>query len=354
MLEKYLETLLAIESPTYKEQEFVKYVKQRLETKQPSLKIREFEDCLIIEFPYQKNKPHISLIGHSDVVPTHFQPYIKQGHLHGSGASDMKGAIAAYLQLFEDYGEALLDSYNLSCVIYSREERTSIEINGLYHLLQQFPDYFKSIDLAIIGEPTDNTIQIGCVGGIHAVVTIPGLACHSARPWNGTNAIYEALPLMNALAKLNPVKHTVFEVDFFDCIELTECESEMGRTSIPGWWKGNINFRFAPIRNEEQALNELNEFFKQFGIHNDWVKIIDSVPAGSVIETDVFKLIVNSLKLPIVAKQAWTDVAQLTAKGIPAFNYGPGLTSQAHKENEYIVLKDLNEYYESLKQLFLR
>jgi succinyl-diaminopimelate desuccinylase len=53
----------------------------------------------------------------------------------------------------------------------------------------------------------------------------------------------------------------------------------------------------------------------------------------------------------VEAKQAWTDVAQLNGIDIPAFNFGPGLTQQAHKANEYISLRDVVDYYKILYEL---
>ena len=43
----------------------------------------------------------------------------------------------------------------------------------------------------------------------------------------------------------------------------------------------------------------------------------------------------------VAAKQAWTDVARLAAAGVPALNYGPGLTGQAHKAGEYVPVANL-------------
>lgn len=59
----------------------------------------------------------------------------------------------------------------------------------------------------------------------------------------------------------------------------------------------------------------------------------------------------TSLNRPIEAKQAWTDVAQLSQLGIPAFNFGPGRTNQAHKIDEYVVIDDIHAYFEMLKKL---
>ncbi len=353
MLELF-KKLLEIPSPTFKEQEIVAYIKDWSHKNLPVNKITESKDSIILHFPETKGLPHISLVGHSDVVPKYFTPYINEGRLHGAGASDMLGAVACYLYLMKEHGDEILKKYNISILIYAREEGTPLIDNGLYDLIEKFPTYFKNVDLAIVGEPTDNTIQIGCVGSKHAKVLVKGLACHSARPWNGVNAIYKAAPFINKMAELKTVKHTLFGVDFFDVIQLTESHSEPGRTSLPGYWEGNVNFRFAPVYTVEQAEKKLLDLVNSWQIDGLEISIKDSAPAGYVIETKLFQDIVKKLDAPIEAKQAWTDVAQLSAHNIAAFNFGPGLTSQAHKDNEFIIIKDVETYYEKLKNGLLK
>ena len=350
---KLFEQLLAIPSPTFKEQEIVAFIKEWCNANLSGTSITESNDSIIIHFPEKEGLPHISMVGHSDVVPKHFEPYTEDGRLHGSGASDMLGAVACYLQLMKEFAEEVLKKYNISILIYAREEGTPLEQNGLYDLIEHHPEYFKSVDLAIVGEPTDNTIQVGCVGSTHAKVVVKGLACHSARPWNGTNAIYKAAPFINKMAELEPVKHTLFGVDFFDVIQLTESHSEPGRTSLPGYWEGNVNFRFAPVYSIEEAEKKLIDMVNSWNVDGLEITIKDSAPSGSVIETELFKEVVEKLDAPVQAKQAWTDVAQLSAHKISAFNFGPGLTSQAHKDNEYILIKDVEVYYEKLKKALI-
>ena len=60
----------------------------------------------------------------------------------------------------------------------------------------------------------------------------------------------------------------------------------------------------------------------------------------------------QALELPIEAKQAWTDVARLTQRDIPAVNFGPGETAQAHQANESIPIEYLIAGYEALERLF--
>ena len=47
--------------------------------------------------------------------------------------------------------------------------------------------------------------------------------------------------------------------------------------------------------------------------------------------------------------QAWTDIAQLNDAGIPAINFGAGSIKVAHKPEEFIDIKELQEFYELLK-----
>ena len=343
-----LVSLLAIKSPTYSEQACIEFCEQWI-VEHTSFKTRRIGDNLIAESNIDGNKPHFSFVGHLDVVPDHFEPIEDNDKIYGAGASDMKGGVAAFLWFIHQYESALSQHYHISVILYAREEGTPIKENGLYEIIQQEAKFLKSIDLAIIAEPTNNTIQLGCVGSIHAAITVKGKSSHSARPWDGDNALYKALPVIQYFADQVPVAHQVSGVTFSDVISITESQCQPGRTTIPGEWTANVNFRYAPVHQDPEAV--LMQHCNLAGVNRDCVVIKDHVPAGSVIDTAVFKQIMSQLNQPIEAKQAWTDVAQLTAMGVAAFNFGPGLTSQAHLPNEYINVKMIEAYIDYLKRL---
>ena len=139
-----LKQLLAIPSPTFKEQEIIAFIKKWINQNLCDTRIDEFKDSLIVHFPKKEGLPHICLVGHSDVVPEFFDPYIKNNRLYGSGASDMTGALACYLYLMKEFGNKILQNYNISLIIYSREEGTIIEENGLYDLINQYPQLLQN------------------------------------------------------------------------------------------------------------------------------------------------------------------------------------------------------------------
>ncbi len=341
--------ILAVKSPTFEEQDVQAFVKNYLADLTFD-RILEEKDSLIFVCPFKEGKKHISLVGHTDVVPAHFDPYFEDDQLHGSGASDMKAAVAVFMHVLKHHPE-LQEKYNLSFIAYTREEGTAIHDNGLYSLIEAFPEYFDSVDLAILGEPTNNTIQIGCVGSIHVHVKITGKAAHSARPWNGENALYKAIPFIQGIEKIKEKKQTLFGVDFFDVLEITESQSDPGRTTIPENWTCNLNYRFAPTQTLEEAEETLKQTLLGLGLEEGQFRIHDAVFPGEVINSDLFKTVTTNLNAPIEAKQAWTDVAQMTKCGIPAFNFGPGLTEQAHKPNEYIRVTDIDHYLEKLLKI---
>jgi succinyl-diaminopimelate desuccinylase len=296
-------------------------------------------------------KPAVILAGHLDTVPLQegdFPARRAQGRVYGRGASDMKGALAVMIELWRGLDRAALP-VELIEVFYDREEGPLAE-NGLLPLLAARPD-LKSAALALCLEPTDLALQVGCCGSLHATLTFHGRSAHSARPWQGENAIHKAGALLSHLAAQAPRDVGIGELTFREVMSITRIDGFSGRNVVPARCDLNLNYRFAPGRSVDEAQREVEQLAKTFGAA---CKVTDRAPPGPAIFQHPLLLEFRALTAaPLEAKQAWTDVAQLAAEGIAAANFGPGEQAQAHQKNESCGEEALLRSYAMLER-FLR
>jgi succinyl-diaminopimelate desuccinylase len=351
------EALCAIPSPTGAEGE----ISAELETWAKALfpAVQRVKSSLVVwvdgqgEGAVDPARPLILLVGHVDTVPIPEadrgrQPRREGGRLHGPGASDMKGGVALMMELAERLprAERFCD---LALVLYAREEGPFLE-NELGDVLREVPALSRAA-LAICPEPSDNVLQLGCLGSIHATFTFSGRSAHSARPWQGENAIQKAGALLVELAGRAPREARSGGHLFREVISATRIEGGRARNVIPDRCTLNLNFRFAPDRTLEAASEELRALARRHGAAIDLVDLSPACPAYG--DHPLVRRLLERTGVKAESKQAWTDVARLSAHGIPAVNFGPGEPSQAHQQGEWADLAALERGYE-LFEKFLR
>jgi len=298
--------------------------------------------------PGDESHPIVALVGHLDTVRcAEDQPTeIRDGRVYGCGASDMKGGVATMMALLES-GEAPGPVRPL-WIFYDKEEGPQLD-SGLEPVLQS--GVLPRIDLAIVLEPTDRTIQMGCMGTFHATVTVRGTRAHSARPWQGENAIYRARAVLDRFAALQRREVRIGELSFYEVFVVTRCWTENSANVVPDRVMLNVNVRFAPGRTADEAIAELREIVGEAGE----IEITDVAPAGAVhADLPLLEGWRRRAGLPIAPKQAWTDVARFTERGTPAINFGPGETAQAHQAGEWCSIDSLVFVHDHLADFLAR
>jgi succinyl-diaminopimelate desuccinylase len=194
------------------------------------------------------------------------------------------------------------------------------------------------IGLAIILEPTDNELQVGCLGVLNAEVAFAGRAAHSARPWLGENAIHKAAPLLARLSSAQPTELRCGELVFREVISATTAQGGSARNVIPERFAVNLNYRFSPGRTLDEARQAVIDLVAGAAA----VRFVDQAPAGRVPENNaILDQLVARCHPTVSAKQAWTDVARFAAAGIDAVNFGPGIVAQAHQPDEHASVAQL-------------
>lgn len=285
----------------------------------------------------------VLLVGHLDTVPAQgdFGAKIVDDRLYGLGATDMKGGLAVMIHLIEDLGPE-----QVACVFYAGEEGP-FDGNDLGPILEEVA-WLREAGAAFVMEPTDREIQFGCQGAINARVSFVGAAAHSARPWLGENAITKATGFLKMIGSAEPELHVVGGLEFHEVMSITRASGGVANNIIPSEFTANVNYRFAPDRSLADAIDRLRKICAKA----DGFEISDSAPSGAVdIDHPMFTRLQEVTGAATSGKQGWTDVAQLSAAGIPAVNFGPGEGSLAHRPGESVRLDDLRWAYDSLFSL---
>jgi succinyl-diaminopimelate desuccinylase len=292
--------------------------------------IRRHGDSLVVPVTRKTGGPHIILAGHLDVVRASHDapPRIEGDRLYGPGASDMKSGLALMIDLIESDRETCR-GVDLTLVLYAREEGPYLE-NELGIVLER-DSALLGADLAVCLEPSDNKLSLGALGSIHATLTFTGRTAHSARPWQGENAIHKAGTFLVELDGLRPREVVIDGLVYRTVTSATLAEGGRGRNIVPDSFTLNLNHRFSPDTTLEQAQDELLAFVAGRAA----VTFRDLSPSAPPFASHP---LVESLRqagvVAVEPKQAWTDVARFAALGIAAVNFGPGENAQAHQKNE--------------------
>ena len=346
--------LTRIPSPIGEERALCDHVEARLADSLGADAITRHCHSLVVQVaPAEQGQPHIGLAGHLDTVRTEHdgEPRIDGNRLYGAGAADMKSGLAVMVELAERLDRAALP-YGLTLIFYEGEEGPYAE-NRLGELLAPPPGTdtnvvaalqgLHELDLAVCLEPSDNELQLGALGTIHATVTFEGRTAHSARPWQGDNALYKCAAFLRQLEAREPVDVNLDGHLFREVMTPTLLQGGRARNVVPGLAELNVNYRFAPGKTGQQAVDELTAFVGEAGT----VTPIDVAPAGRPhADNALVKHLAASGVTAVRTKQAWTDVARFDAIGVPGANLGPGNSAQAHQRNEYTELPLIESGYE--------
>jgi len=293
----------------------------------------------------------VVLAGHLDTVPEPeggIEVRVEGDRVYGRGASDMKSGDAVMLALLENFAGTLAAETRFEpiFVFYEREEGHYAD-NGLEAVFAGSP-WVLDAELALVPEPTAAALEVGCVGTAHVEVTFSGTSAHSARPWQGENALTSAGEFLAELHEREATETVVEGFTFYEVLTPTIARGGRAKNVVPDMFHINVNYRFAPGKD----LDDVKHLFEKLLKGSATYEIVDFAPSGPVnLENPLLQELIET-GLEVRPKQAWTDVARFSERGVAAANFGPGLPSQAHQEAEYAELSLLEECYAHLVSFF--
>ncbi|GAT08048.1 succinyl-diaminopimelate desuccinylase [Mycolicibacterium novocastrense] len=273
----------------------------------------------------------VLLAGHLDTVPVadNLPSRLVDGVLHGCGTSDMKSGDAVFLHLAATVAEP---THDITLVMYDCEE-IEASANGLNRIQSELPDWLRA-DVAILGEPSDGYIEAGCQGTLRVVISASGTRAHSARSWLGDNAIHKLGAVLDRLSSYRARNVEIDGCTYREGLSAVRVDGGIAGNVIPDAASVSVNFRFAPDRSVDEALNHVREVFDGLDVR---IELTDAA-AGALpgLTEPAAAALVAAAGGQVRAKYGWTDVSRFAALGVPAVNYGPGDPNLAHRVDEHV------------------
>ena len=288
----------------------------------------------------------VVIAGHIDTVPINANVPTKEIELDGEpfiwgrGTVDMKAGVAVQLKLA---AELVAPRVDITWMWYDHEE-VDADLNGLTRLARTRADLFAG-DFAILGEPSNGEVEGGCNGNLRAIVRTHGVRAHSARAWIGENAIHKAAPILGRLAEYEPRDVAVEGLVYREGLNAVRISGGVAGNVIPDLCEVEVNYRFAPSRDVEEAADHVRSVFSGFE-----VDIVDAaVGARPGLDAPLAQEFLAAVGAEPRPKYGWTDVARFSALGVPAVNYGPGDPHLAHHDEERVPVGQIEAVERGLR-----
>ena len=327
-MKKILKDLVSYNTIRDKEnKKIIDYIEKYL--KKYNFTTQKEKKCLIA---YNSDKPNIGFIGHTDTVDYEswdgnpFELQEVDNKLIGLGACDMKGGIAAILYTISQID---LEQNKIALYFTNDEEITRTGI--------QYISNFIIPNNIIIGEPTNNIPVYGTKGLLELRIEFYGLKCHSSKPEEGINAIYECL---NFITELKDYYEKELKNDKINDFEIPYTTMNIGTikggetvNSVPGKCTISIDFRIAKSNHITKIKKDLTKLLKKY---NHKLIIIDS------IKPNINKNDITFLEKISTKKQTKCYLTEGSYINKNFIILGPG-PDTSHQKNEYITIESLEK-----------
>jgi acetylornithine deacetylase len=294
--------------------------------------------------PRNKIKQTILLAPHLDTVGadgTRFIPQRKNGRLHGRGACDTKGSVAAMLSALCELADSKSRPLETEIVFAGLIDEEYAQVGSRALVKNNF-----KADLAIVGEPTKLQVVTAHKGSLWLELKARGKAAHGATPHLGKNAIHEMARIVDLLetdyaAQLQKRKHPLLGTA---TVNVGKIYGGTQPNIVPDCCKISIDRRTLPGETDAGVRREISALLRARKLSSkiSSAKLAPALP----LETN--------FKLPLVQKflkgigrtkplgvHFFCDAAILSAGGIPSVVFGPGNVAQAHTADEWISLSEL-------------
>ncbi|GAA3409514.1 M20 family metallopeptidase [Paenibacillus hodogayensis] len=325
-------------------------------------------DNLIIELRVGKPDRTLLFEAHMDTVTLGAMhdalvPTYKDGKLYGRGACDTKGSLAGMLYAMEQCAQRpeLAGGDLVLCA--------SVDEEHAYKGLLAFMELDMNIAGAVVGEPTELGITVAHKGCVRVAMTTHGKAAHSSLPAEGDSAIIQMMKVIRFIhERLEPeLASRVHPLCGSPTIVVGTIQGGTQINIVPDRCVIEVDRRIIPGERPETVERELTERLTR-ELAAEGVKLtVDRLLLDWALDTPHDAAIVTAAAQAAAAVGLsdrlrgvtyGCDASKLQEfKNIPSIVYGPGSIAQAHTNDEWVSVADVEraaEFYLQLARTFGR
>jgi acetylornithine deacetylase/succinyl-diaminopimelate desuccinylase-like protein len=281
--------------------------------------------------------PHLDTVSVAGMVIEPFGGELRDGKVWGRGATDTKGPMAAMLWSLREMGERIASLGHEIWFVGLMGEEAGQE--GARAFVKQ-----DRADFALIGEPTSREIVYTHKGSFWLTLRARGRAVHASAPDRGENAIYKMADALRCVRdeiapKLTLLSHPVLGSP---TISAGTIHGGSKINIVPDFCEVEIDSRTIPGQDTAEITRALEKACPGIDISVWQAMPLDTDPAHPLIQ----RLVGNGSRL--TGAPWFCDAAVFAQAGIPAVAAGPGSISQAHTNDEWMAVDELErgvEFY---------
>ncbi|MBQ1782945.1 MAG: succinyl-diaminopimelate desuccinylase [Gammaproteobacteria bacterium] len=317
-----------------------------------------FEDTTNLWARRGNRGPLFCFAGHTDVVPPGnlsswhtppFEPTLIDGYIHGRGAADMKGSLAAMVVAVERFVAAHPDHQGSIAFLLTSDEEGPF-INGTVRVIETLEARHEKITWCIVGEPSSthrvgDVVKNGRRGSLTGDLTVKGVQGHVAYPHLADNPIHKAAPALTELARtLWDQGNASFPPSTF---QIANINGGTGASNvIPGELQVQFNFRYSTESTTASLKQRVTGLLDAHGLDYDLKWTLNGEPfltaSGSLV-TAVEGAIreVMHFDTSLSTSGGTSDGRFIAPTGAQVVELGP-CNATIHKLNECIKAEDLD------------
>lgn len=313
--------------------------------------------------------PLLAFAGHTDVVPTGpeknwahppFSGEIDQdGYLHGRGAADMKGSLAAFVTACERFVKQHPNHRGSIALLITSDEEGPAG-NGTVKVVETLEARNEKIDWCLIGEPSSthrvgDVIKNGRRGSLHGYLTVHGTQGHVAYPHLAENPVHTVAPVLDALANEMWDRGN----DFFPAttFQITKIEAGTGSNIIPSECLVHFNFRYCTENTAQSLEQRVTGILDRHQLRYDLQWHLSGQPfltdRGALVSAAQNAIrTVTGEETELSTAGGTSDGRFIAPTGAQVLELGP-LNATIHKVNECVRAADLDTLSDMYEQILV-